>query len=346
MSGSIASLNPVSGGSRDLWELVREWVDERGEPIGILTSGSTGEPKTIRLTREAVLASAQASIDKLGGPGRWLLAIPPTSAGGFQVLVRSALAGIEPVFLDEFADLDAALAALGAIAVERTYASFVPTQLYRLAEQGNLGRLASLDAVLLGGGPSSSSLLRDAGAAGVNIVRTYGMTETAGGCVYDGVPLAGVDLRIEPDGRIALSGPMLFDGAPVWWVTEDLGRIGADGTLEVLGRADDVAISGGVNISLSAVEQVLSELDTVQEVAVVARDDAEWGQAVTAFVRGALTRDEAKDALIAAGYRAAWTPRRIEIVTHFPLLATGKIDKRTLASIDSGRWPESSDPAR
>ena len=346
MSGSIASLNPVSGGSRDLWELVREWVDEGSEPIGILTSGSTGEPKTITLTRAAVLASAHASIDKLGGPGRWLLAIPPTSAGGFQVLVRSALAGREPVFLEEFADLDAALAALGASTGERTYASFVPTQLYRLAEQGNLGRLASLDAVLLGGGPSSSSLLREAGAAGVNIVRTYGMTETAGGCVYDGVPLAGVDLRIEPDGRIALSGPMLFDGAPVWWVTEDFGRIGADGTLEVLGRADDVAISGGVNISLSAVEQVLSELDTVQEVAVVARDDAEWGQAVTAFVRGALTRDEAKDAHIAVGYRAAWTPRRIEIVTHFPLLATGKIDKRTLARFDSGRWPETSEPAR
>ncbi|NLC97788.1 MAG: AMP-binding protein [Actinomycetales bacterium] len=305
------------------------WLAGDGEPIEIRTSGSTGEPKTIRLSRESVLASASATLEYLGGPGRWLMALPPTGMGGFQVLVRSALAGIEPVFLDDYLDLTAAIAELRAREPERAYLSLVPTQLHRLAESGHLADLAVFDTVLLGGAATSKQLLAAADAAGVNIVRTYGMTETAGGCIYDGYALAGVQMRIEADGRISLAGPMLFEGAPEWWTTQDLGRI-TDDRLEVLGRADQVAISGGVNIPLGAVEAVLAEVATVQQIIVVARADAEWGQVVTACVRGTLDRQTAADALETAGYPRAWAPRVIEVWDTFPLLAGGKVDRLAL----------------
>lgn len=329
MPDTNPSLRPVSGSARDVWELIGPWLAGEAEPIEIRTSGSTGEPKTIRLSREAVLASARATLDHVGGPGLWLMALPPTGMGGFQVLVRSALAGFEPVFLDDHVDLADAIVALRARGPERAYLSLVPTQLHRLAESGTLGDLSIFDTVLLGGAATSKQLLAAAGAAGVNLVRTYGMTETAGGCIYEGYPLAGVQMRIETDGRISLAGPMLFDGAPTWWTTQDLGRI-TDGRLEVVGRSDLVAVSGGVNIPLGAVETVLADVPTVQEVVVVARADAEWGDIVTACVRGALDRQTAADALQAAGHPRSWCPQIIEIVDSFPLLPGGKVDRRAL----------------
>lgn len=295
-----------------------------------MTSGSTGAPKPISLSKAAVLASAHATLEHLGGPGQWLMALPPNGMGGFQVLVRSALAGIEPVFLDDFPDLPEAVRELAARGAERNYLSLVPTQLHRLADAGSLAELAVFDAVLIGGAALSKKLLTQAAEAGVRIVRTYGMTETAGGCIYDGVPLRGVQMRIEPDGRIALAGPMLFEGAGDWWLTQDLGRINADGRLEVLGRADDVAISGGVNIPLGVVEKVLAEVASVDEIAVVAKPDAEWGEAVTAYVVGELSREQATAAIEQAGYSRTWAPRSIEIIETLPLLPGGKIDRQTL----------------
>ncbi|MFS0883936.1 AMP-binding protein [Aeromicrobium sp. 179-A 4D2 NHS] len=325
-----ASLAPVAGTPREILALLRRWVEDGGDPLVMRTSGSTGEPKSIRLSHAAVLASAHAALARLGGPAQWVSALPATGVGGLQVLVRSIVAGTEPVFLDEHGDLEAAVAAMTG---ERRYASLVPTQLFRLVEAGRAGVLAPLDAVLLGGAAAPRAVLERAAEAGVRIVRTYGMTETCGGCVYDGVPLDGVRLRIEDDGRVALAGPVLADGMGEWLVTNDLGRID-DGRLRVLGRADQVAVSGGVNVPLAAVESTLRDEPGVLDVVVVAQEDAEWGQRVVAFVVGDLDRDRAAAAIEVAGHPRAWTPRAVHVLDALPLLPNGKPDRRALGRGD------------
>ncbi|HPU12655.1 MAG TPA: AMP-binding protein [Aeromicrobium sp.] len=322
-------LHPVAGTAREVLAQLQIWVLDGGAPIELHTSGSTGTPKLIRLPHAAMVASAKAAIDRLGGPGQWLSALPVTGVGGLQVLVRSVLAGQEPVFLAEYDDLAAAIDAMGA---GRKYASFVPTQLFRLLRDGQADQLARLDAVLIGGAATSQAVLDQAKAAGVNLVRTYGMTETCGGCVYDGVPLDGLKMRIDPDGRIALSGPMVLSGADPWLVTSDLGEI-VEGRLRVLGRADQVAVSGGVNVPLAGVESVLRELPGIDDVAVVAQPDPEWGQKVVAFVVGELDRERAGAAIVAAGHPATWTPREVHCLDALPLLANGKPDRLKLTSI-------------
>ncbi len=327
-------LRPVSGTSRELLEQIRPWVESGGEPIEMRTSGSTGDPKTIRLSHTAVLASAHAALHRLGGPGQWLSALPATGVGGLQVLVRSVLAGIDPVFLDEHNDLESAIAVMTA---ERRYASFVPTQLFRWVESGQAGVLAGLDAIVLGGAAAPRPVLQRAAAAGAHVVRSYGMTETCGGCVYDGVPFDGVRLRIEDDGRVAIAGPVLAEDVGEWLVTSDLGRVDADGRLSVLGRADQVAVSGGVNVPLAAVEAVLRDQPGVLDVVVVAQPDPEWGQAVVAFVVGDLDRDRASAAVLAAGHPRAWVPRAVHPLGSLPLLPNGKPDRRALAA--GGSFP-------
>lgn len=324
-----ASLSPVDGSAREVLEALRPWVAAGGSPLVMRTSGSTGEPKSIRLSHAAVLASAHAALERLGGPGQWLSALPPTGVGGLQVLVRSIVAGTEPVFLDEHADVAAAAEAMSGV---RRYASLVPTQLFRLVEAGRAGDLASFDAVLLGGAAAPRAVLDRAAAAGVRIVRTYGMTETCGGCVYDGLPLDGVRLRIEDDGRVAIAGSVLADGMGEWLVTNDLGRLDADGRLSVLGRADQVAVSGGVNVPLAAVESVLRDEPGVLDVVVVAQPDPEWGQRVVAFVVGDLDRAGAATAIEAAGHPRTWTPRAVHVLDALPLLPGGKPDRVALAA--------------
>ncbi|GAA3535347.1 putative O-succinylbenzoic acid--CoA ligase MenE [Aeromicrobium flavum] len=328
-----ASLTPVAGSVREVAELLRPWVEHGGEPLVMTTSGSTGEPKPIRLSHAAVLASAHAALERLGGPAQWLSALPPTGVGGLQVLVRSIVAGTEPVVLAEHPDLESAVAAMTGA---RRYASLVPTQLFRLVEAGRADVLAGLDAVLLGGAAAPRAVLERAAAAGVRIVRTYGMTETCGGCVYDGVPLDGVRLRIEDDGRVAISGPVLAEGMGEWLVTNDLGRLDADGRLSVLGRADQVAVSGGVNVPLATVETVLRDEPGVLDVVVVAQPDAEWGQRVVAFVVGDFDRDRAGAALECAGHPRTWTPRAVHRLDALPLLPNGKPDRRALAGESDG----------
>jgi len=325
-----ASLAPVTGTPREVLDLLRPWVAEGGDPLVMRTSGSTGEPKSIRLTHAAVLASAHAALDRLGGPAQWLSALPATGVGGLQVLVRSIVAGTEPVFADDHDDLASAVAAMTG---GRRYASLVPTQLFRLVEAGRADVLAPLDAVLLGGAAAPRAVLERAADAGVTVVRTYGMTETCGGCVYDGVPLDGVRMRIEDDGRVALAGAVLAEGMGEWLVTNDLGRI-VDGRLQVLGRADQVAISGGVNVPLAAVESALRDEPGVLDVVVVAQPDPEWGERVVAFVVGDLDRDRAAAALERAGHPRTWTPRAVHVLDALPLLSNGKPDRVALGRGD------------
>lgn len=340
-----SGLRPVEGSPREVFALVDAWVREGGAPIVVRTSGSTGEPKDVVLSHRAVLASARASLDRLGSPGGWLQAMPVTGVGGLQVLVRSAVAGLEPVYADEYASLGAAVAAIPG---QRRYASLVPTQAHRLVESGELEVLAGLDAVLIGGAAVPSDLLETLRSAGVRVVRTYGMSETCGGCVYDGLPLDGVRVRVDDAGQVHLAGSVLFDGyadpqatARVlhdgWFATADLGSVDEDGRLHVTGRIDDVVISGGVNVSLAAVTAALRTYEGVRDAVALGVPDEEWGSRVVAYLvpddavcLDGLRLDELRDGVEEAGLPRTWAPREVVLLDTLPLLPGGKLDREAL----------------
>ncbi len=275
--------------------LLRDWLEEpTAGPLYVETSGSTGTPKAVMLSREALRASAAATFARLGGGGQWVLALPVQHVAGMQAVCRSVLTGTSPVVLGDHADLAGATAALTG---GRRYLAAVPTQLHRwLTSAEDVDALRRYDAVLIGGASASEALLDEARRQGLAVVATYGMTETCGGCVYDGVALDGVEVSLGPTGDIRISGPMLFDGyvdrpdltASVlkdgWLHTPDLGRFTSDGRLEVLGRVDDVVVTGGVNVRLPVVEQRLATMPGVGECAVVAVPDVEWGARLVAVV--------------------------------------------------------------
>jgi o-succinylbenzoate---CoA ligase len=297
------------------------------------TSGSSGEPKGVLLSRSALVASAEATHQRLGGPGQWLLPMPGYFVGGLQVLTRSILAGVDPI--SSTGDFGAAAASMSGAT---RYTSMVPTQLARLLET-DVDALRSFDAILVGAAATSAELISRASESGVRVVTTYGMTETGGGCVYDGVPLAGVEVTIEA-GRIVIAGPTLFSGyrlqpdltAKVMpdgrFLTQDRGRFAA-GRLEVLGRLDDVVISGGVNITLQSVQARVLEHPKISDAVVLGVPDAEWGSRVVAFVVGAAGREELRD-FVAAVLPRTWAPRDVVRLDALPMLASGKVDRQRL----------------
>lgn len=338
----MSILHPVHGDPHDVVAALRDWLDSMSEPepLVVETSGSTGRPKRVRLSRRAVLASATATHARLGGPGQWLLPLPTSYVAGLQVVVRSLLAGHEPVVLDDHPSFAAAAAAT--LDAGRRYTSLVPTQLHRLLEDdASTEALAGFDAVLLGGGPIDPDLRAAAEQQGVRVIATYGSSETAGGCVYDGVPLDGVELAVDDDQRIRIGGPTLFDGylddpeltaqtlVDGWFVTSDLGRV-VDGRLEVLGRLDDVVISGGVNVPTPAVARRLRSHPDVRAAEVVGAVDPEWGHRVVACVVGGVSLEEVRS-WVASELPRAWAPRQVIDLEDFPLLANGKVDRRRLA---------------
>jgi O-succinylbenzoic acid--CoA ligase len=328
-----------------------------GTAVVIATSGSTGEPKLVALSAEALRASATATEVRLGGPGRWLLALPAEHVAGVQVILRALLAGAPPHVLDMrdgfrpsgFAE---ATAALGP---EPRYTSLVPTQLRRILDAGSGGpaleALRSYTAVLVGGAALDSGTYERALAQRVQVVTTYGMSETSGGCVYDGVPLDGVTVDLDTDGRILLGGPTLASGylgrademavafAGGRFRTGDLGRW-HEGRLEVLGRADDVIVTGGEKVAPAAVERVLIALPGVRAACVTAIPDDEWGQVVAAAVVLEAAGSGGLES-VAAGLRAAVraqlgraaVPRRIITVAEIPSRGIGKPDRAAVARL-------------
>jgi len=337
-----ASLRPASGAPIEIYRLLQRWTVDGDGPLVIRTSGSTGTPKDVVLSHAAVLTAARASLERLGGPGQWLSALPATGIGGLQVLVRSIVGDHRPVFADEH---DSVVDAIRAMTGPRRYASFVPTQLFRLLSGPQAPALAELDAIVLGGAAAGAGLLQRAADLGVTIVRSYGMSETSGGCVYDGVPFDGVRLRLDAHGRIEIAGPVLFDGyadqphVGEWFTTSDLGEL-IDGRLRVLGRVDDVIQSGGVNVPLPAVAEALRSVDDVGEVAVIGVPDEEWGARVVAVLTGDVPLTALRDAIMSAGHPSAWAPRQRVVVGELPLLPGGKVDRlalRELASANAAR---------
>ncbi len=338
----MTSLQPVSGRPVEVVAALRAWLDAQAEPtpLEVETSGSTGDPKRVVLSRRAVLASVRATERRLGARGQWLLALPVTYVAGLQVVIRSLVAGREPILLEDHSSLAAAVAdADGPV-----FTSLVPTQLHRLLEDPrDADALAMFTAVLVGGSLLEADLRDRAQRAGVRLVSTYGMSETCGGCVYDGLPLDGVRVACDDDGRIRISGPVLFtryaddpeltaeslvDG---WFVTSDAGVLDDNGRLAVLGRVDDVVISGGLNIPLPAVTRTVREHPRVVAAELLGVRDEEWGQRVVAFVVGDVSLDEVRD-WVAEVHPRAWAPRQLVPVEDFPLLENGKLDRLALAA--------------
>jgi O-succinylbenzoic acid--CoA ligase len=331
----------LSGSTPEVVRALGRWLTADGaEPLIVETSGSTGRAKRVVLSRRAVLASVRATERRLGARGRWLLALPATYIAGAQVVCRSVAAGEAPVLLEDHGSLAAAVAA-----AQPEFVSLVPTQLHRMLDRPEeTEALRSFSAVLLGGGPIDATLRDRAEAESVRVVATYGAAETSGGCVYDGVPLDGVGLALDSGGRIRIAGPMLFDrydGDPQlssralvdgWYLTPDAGRIDDDGRLQVLGRLDDIVVSGGVNVPAPAVAARLRAHPVVEVAEVLGVPDPEWGHVLVAFVVGRLDLDGARE-WVAHAHPRSWAPRRLVVLDEMPMLANGKADRERLREL-------------
>lgn len=275
-----------------------------GLAVAIGTSGSTGNPKLAMLTTPALTASADATHERLGGPGHWLLALPAHHIAGLQVLLRSIRTGTIPIVQDTSAGFTAAGFRAAAARLERgarQYTSLVPAQLQRILEDPAATTAAArLDAILLGGQAIDPALRAAAQHAGITVVTTYGMSETGGGCVYDGLPLRGVRVAIDThDGRISLGGPVVAagylgdpdrtravfhgSGSERWFRTDDHGHLDAQGRVRVDGRLDELINSGGLKVAPRLVEEALrAHVPGVRDACVVGLPDPHWGQVVAA----------------------------------------------------------------
>ncbi len=320
------------------------WAD--GPPVAlpdrvgavVQTSGSTGGAKRVVLSRDALRHAAESSLERLGRPTHWHLALPPHYVAGLMVLARTHAAGGPPPRLvaPDLHDL--------APTGQGDAISLVPTQLHRaLRDPATAAKLTSFEAVLIGGAALAPGLRTEAREAGINVVHTYGMSETCGGCVFDGVPLPGVTVDLVPDerarsgGRVALAGPMLFDGyldrrgvvepgtVDGRFLTSDRGRW-EDARLVIDGRLDDVVITGGVNVDLALVRAAVARHD--EAAAVLAVDDEEWGSRIVLF-SGIADLERWRELLAHELPREA-LPRQLVDVAELPRTAGGKPDRAAL----------------
>jgi len=293
--------------------------------VAIGTSGTTGTSKEVLLSSTALISSARASnkfINAKSGQ-TWSLLLPLTHIAAVNVVVRSMELGTTPIDLRDF-DGDYPIA---------DYTAIVPTQLFRAlnGDQRLLSHLKSAKAVLVGGAALSQALRNQAELSGIKVITTYGMTETCGGCVYDGTALDGVEIEIR-SGKICIKGPVLASYIAVndgWFETNDLGEYDND-HLVVIGRSDDVIISGGENLSLNAVENSLSLAFPDTQFAAFAVEDPQWGQSLQLAVVGTISDDQIATHL-ERDFGGFAKPKGIHRMTSLPLLGIGKIDRKSLA---------------
>jgi o-succinylbenzoate---CoA ligase len=311
--------------------------------VVVQSSGSTSDPKRIALSADAILSSAGAAQSALGAPGQWLLALPTNYIAGINVLARSIACDIEPVALDQGSfSAGSFLAAVARMQKGPRYTSFVPAQLATLLDDAAAcAALATFDRILLGGQASPAALLERAASAGLAVTRTYGSSETSGGCIWDGAPLSAVEVRIAIDGEIELSGPVLAegylndpgrtgaafvdDGARRWYRTGDNGQL-IDGLLRVTGRRDDVIISGGVKVSLGEIERVIRDTTPLTDAVVVPVADPIWGDVPVVVATTSMDLGELRHRVTTVLGRAA-APAKIVVMPEIPLLISGKPDR-------------------
>ncbi|MCQ9351792.1 o-succinylbenzoate--CoA ligase [Corynebacterium sp. 153RC1] len=346
------SLLPVPAHDPARADLLRR-TQRAGSPIDedvalvVPTSGSTGTPKGAMLTARNLVASADATHQRLGGEGQWLLAMPADHIAGLQVLVRSLISGFTPAALDVSAGFHIPAFSLAAqeLAAEphtgRLYTSLAPLQLLKAMDTlEGIEALRVFDAVLVGGAPLRAADRLAAAELGIHVVTTYGSSETAGGCVYDGVPLPGVRVRVAGE-RIFLGGPMVAKGyrnlpnheafsEPGWFATSDTGAI-SDGTLEVTGRLDTVIVTGGLKLHPEVVERTVQAVPGVRGVCVVGVSDARFGQAVCLAYEGTATPADIIEAL--DEYPRWQLPKQILKVDALPLAGPGKVDRKKVAGL-------------
>jgi O-succinylbenzoic acid--CoA ligase len=299
------------------------------------TSGSTGDSKSVVLSSAALIASANASHKYLGAtPGdSWSLLLPTTHIAGLNVIVRATALGsrvIDNRNTEDYLDAD--------------FVSIVPTQLYKALTSDSklLEHLTAAEAVLVGGAPLSDKLKKEAASKHVKIITTYGMTEMSGGCVYNQKPLEGVDVKISDAGLIQLSGPMIASGYLLangelekfadsdWFDTTDLGEI-TNGMLKVLGRVDDVIISGGEKISLSAVEEIIKQILPKMDLITFAMADDLWGEKLCLASTYLIDLDDLKTSL-----DSILTPKEIFLFEEIPTTMLGKPDRKRAIEIAKG----------
>ena len=329
--------------------------------VVIETSGSTGEPKRVTLSADALLASAAASDTALGGPGQWLLALPTHYIAGINVLVRSIAAETEPIVLPAgHFDAREFVAASARLSADLRFTSLVPAQLGRivqLAESDERARaqVRRFTRILVGGQALSAELSARASQLGLAVTRSYGSSETSGGCVYDGVPIGSASIRIV-DGEVQLAGPMLAEGylgnpeltdksfvfaeTQRWYRSGDFGHLSkghlGQGLLTVTGRLDSILISGGIKVSLDEVERLVRTIDSLADAVVVRAPSLEWGEVPVVFSAGSARLHEVKELVVEKLGRAA-APVALITLESVPLLPSGKPDRVSLTAFAESR---------
>ena len=334
LAGEITAALAGTGPALGLGE-VRSTSAPSRIALVIGTSGTTGMSKEVAFTASALLASARASNKFLEAkPGQqWSLFLPLTHIAAVNVIIRSMELGTLPIDLrehqGEYPKVD--------------FTSIVPTQLFRAlnSDERLLRHLQSAQAVLVGGAALSPALSQQAIDAGINVVETYGMTETSGGCIYNGKAIEGVEYSLNEKSLVQIRGsvmsetylnaPELYTLSDGWFITNDLGEI-KDGKLHILGRADDVIISGGENVSLTAIEATLSIRYPEIEFAAFGVNDIQWGHALHLAVVGQIGESEI-DQYLEAALGAASKPKGIHHLEQLPLLGIGKVDRSALAKM-------------
>ncbi|MBJ7433182.1 MAG: AMP-binding protein [Microbacteriaceae bacterium] len=321
--------------------------------ITVKTSGSTARPKRVRLRGSALISSARATSDEIG-EGGWVLALPLTYIAGIMVVVRSLVAETplvdarrEPFDVREFATLAASLAD------GIWFTALVPAQLVRLVDlaEGDTDArdaLRRFSRILVGGQAIPSGLIDRATALGIRVTKTYGSAETAGGVVYDGRPIGDTRVRIAENGRVIIATSSLadeylgdteltatsfrVDDGTRWWHTTDAGEL-TDDELVILGRMDDVIITGGIKVSLGDIDRVLESagIDAVASWFT----DGTWGQVPALVSTSNLDREVVRD-LIERELSKAARPYRFVTVLELPRLSSGKIDRRALNELVAG----------
>jgi O-succinylbenzoic acid--CoA ligase len=304
----------------------------------VSTSGSSGKSKLVALSASALLASARSSNSFLSATtgNTWSLLLPLTHVAGVNVLIRSMELGTQPV------DLRNAVGPYPKV----NFTSIVPTQLFSALNGDHhlLEHLQNTEAVLVGGAALAEDLRAKAKAAGINIVTTYGSTETSGGCVYEGTPLAGVEINITDQGRVAIKGPVLANtylGEEALWqsqinegffITSDMGHF-KDGKLVIDGRADDVIITGGENISLASIDNLLSHTFPGIHCAAFAVDDQKWGHALHIAIASQEPSDEEISQILEKEFGKAAKPKGFLRISEIPVMGIGKVDRVALVQL-------------